>query len=26
VGRYEVIGRNLDVFSEATPFALTKKN
>ena len=26
VGRYEVIGRNLDVFSEPTPFALTKKN
>jgi len=26
VGRYEVIGRNLDVLSEATPFALTKKN
>lgn len=26
VGRYEVIGRNLDVFSEATPFALTNKN
>ena len=26
VGRYEVIGRNADVFSEATPFALTKKN
>jgi hypothetical protein len=26
VGRYEVIGRNLDVFSDATPFALTNKN
>jgi hypothetical protein len=26
VGRYEVIGRNLDVTSDATPFALTKKN
>ena len=26
VGRYEVIGRNADVFSEATPFAVTKKN
>ncbi len=26
VGRYEVIGRNLDVFSEAMPFALTNKN
>ncbi len=26
VGRYEVIGRNLDVFSDATPFAVTKKN
>ena len=26
VGRYEVIGRNVDVFSEATPFAVTKKN
>lgn len=26
VGRYEVIGRNLDVFSEAIPFALTNKN
>jgi hypothetical protein len=26
VGRYEVIGRNVNVFSEATPFAVTKKN
>ncbi len=26
VGRYEIIGRNLDVLSEATPFALTNKN
>jgi hypothetical protein len=26
VGRYEVIGRNLDVSSDATPFALTNKN
>lgn len=26
VGRYEVIGRNLDVSSDATPFALTSKN
>lgn len=26
VGRYEVIGRNLEVLSDATPFALTKKN
>ena len=26
VGRYEVIGRNVDVFSEATPFAVTKRN
>ncbi len=25
-GRYEIIGRNLDVLSEATPFALTNKN
>jgi len=25
-GRYEIIGRNLGVLSEATPFALTKKN
>ncbi len=26
VGRYEVIGRNLDITSDATPFALTNKN